>query len=103
MPRKSLVELAANRGTSPKPVATHQPAEQRASEHAQQIKLNSDSLNERVEQLLGEELGGTPEAVLERLCAQTPEQVADLSNYVKQAQRAIDGVFGAADGGRRND
>lgn len=97
MPRKSLVELAAHRGTSQKPVTTHQPAEQRAVEHARQIKLDIESLNERVQQLLGEELGGTPEAVLERLCTQTPEQGSDLSAYVKQAQRAIDGVFGAAD------
>ncbi len=95
--RKSLVELAANRGDSQKPATTHLPADGRAAEHALQLKLDVESLNERVQQLLADELGGTPEAVLARLSTQSPEQVTDLPGYVKQVQRSIDGVFGAAD------
>jgi serine/threonine protein kinase len=97
MQRKSLVELAAHRGNSQKPAATHLPADERAAEHAAQLKLDVASLVERVQQLVEEELGGGPEAVLTRLCPQSPEQITDLSAYVKQAQRAIDGVFGSAD------
>jgi serine/threonine protein kinase len=96
---QSLIEMATQGDAAPS-LPTRSTADQTAADHARQTGLELEPLRQHVVKLVEKELGGDPEAVLDKLRARIIQRQATStpgrSGYLTRMLHAIGSLFGAS-------